>query len=86
MHTIELLREALALLEQCGYTVRQEWLDGGGSGACRVKGRKWFFLDLALAPDEQLELAADALRGEPEVTGLPIPRPLCDLLNSRKAA
>lgn len=86
MHTIELLREALGLLQQCGYAVRQEWLDGGGSGACQLKGRKWFFLDLALGPDEQLDLAVDALRQEPEVSRLPMPLQLRGLLMFRKVA
>ena len=34
MHTVDLLEEALGLVERVGYRVRQEWLDGGGGGGC----------------------------------------------------
>lgn len=86
MHTVELLREALSLIERVGYSIRQEWLGGCGGGACQVKGRKWFFLDLASAPDEQLETALDALRGDPQAAQLPMPQQLRDLLKLRKSA
>ena len=86
MHTVELLREALGLIERVGYTIRQEWLGGGGSGACQVQGKKWFFLDLASGPEEQLELALDALRGDPEAAQLPMPYQLRELLKLRKSA
>jgi hypothetical protein len=86
MHTVELLSDALRLVEDCGYTIRHEWLGGGGSGACLVKGKKWFFVDLALAPEEQLDLALDALRHEPDTLRLPIHHPLRDLLALRKVA
>ena len=86
MHTVELLHEALDLIGRCGYTIRQEWLGGGGSGACQVKGKKWFFLDLALGPEDQLALAVDALRAEPQAAGLPMPHQLRDLLKLRRSA
>lgn len=86
MHTVELLREALGLIERCGYTIRQEWLGGGGSGACHVKGKKWFFLDVALGPEDQLDTALDALRREPDAARLPMPHQLRSLLQLRKTA
>jgi hypothetical protein len=86
MHTVELLQEALGLIERCGYTIRQEWLAGGGSGACRLKGRKCYFLDLALGPEDQLDVAIDALRHEPEAASLPMPHQLRELLKLRKSA
>ncbi len=86
MHTIEILQEALRLLQQCGYTIREEWLEGGGGGACRFRGAKWFFMDLALAPDEQLDAAVAALRDEAEVIGVPMPQPLRELLGLRRCA
>ena len=86
MHTVELLREALGLIERCGYTIRHEWLGGGGSGACQVQGKKWFFLDLALGPEDHLDMVLEALRGEPEAAQLPMPYQLRDLLKLRKSA
>ncbi len=86
MHRVELLREALGLLKRSGYTIRQEWLGGGGSGACQLKGRKLFFLDLALAIEDQLDAAVFALQGEPEAAKLPMPHQLRELLQLRKSA
>jgi len=64
MHTVELLQEALEAARRLGYEVRQDWLGGNGGGHCLVRGRKWLLLDLAQTPDEQLEVLAEALRGE----------------------
>lgn len=73
MHTVDLVEQALALLGQLGYAVRQEALAGNGGGACELKGRKIFFLDLDLGPDERLEQVIAALRREPAVNRLPMP-------------
>ncbi len=67
MRTVEALRAVLRLAEQAGYEVRHEWLDGAGGGACEVKGRKLLVLDLALGPQEQLQIVLDALHRDPEV-------------------
>ena len=64
MHTVELLKEAVQTAEQLGYEVRQDWLGGNGGGHCLVRGRKWLLLDLAQSADEQLNIVAEALRGE----------------------
>jgi hypothetical protein len=74
MHTVDLLEQALALAESQGYIVRQDWFGGAGAGACELKGRRWLFVDLALAPREQLEQVLDALSDvvEPQAT-LPFP-------------
>jgi hypothetical protein len=86
MHTVDLLEQALALAESQGYIVRQDWFGGTGAGACELKGRRWLFVDLALAPREQLEQVLDALREvvEPQAT-LPFPE-LQKAFNLRKAA
>ena len=86
MHTVEMLEQALDLATRLGYTVRQEWLAGSGGGACELKGRKLFFLDLDLAPGEQLELALEALRREPDAVKLPMPPQLRQLLRVRRIA
>ena len=65
MRTVELLERALAVAETLGYTVRHEYLAGGGGGACEYAGRKWLFVDLALSADEQLDQVVEALRSEP---------------------
>jgi hypothetical protein len=84
MHTVELLEQALDLIARLGYQIRQESLAGCGSGGCEVKGRKLFFLDLDLGPDEQLEQALDTLRREPAVQQLPMSSALQELLKPGK--
>ena len=86
MHTVELLQQALDLTGRLGYEIRQEWLDGSGSGGCLLNGKKVFFLDLALGPSDQLEGVIDTLRREPDAINLPVPQELRDLLRVRKSA
>jgi hypothetical protein len=88
MHTVELLEQSLDLAKRLGYTIRQEWLAGSGGGSCELNGRKLFFLDLDLGPDEQLEQVLVALRYEPDVLlqKLPMPQELRELLKIRKIA
>jgi len=66
MHTVEMLQEAVEAARRLGYEVRQDWLAGDGGGHCLVRGRKWLLLDLAQSAEEQLDVVADALRGEAE--------------------
>jgi hypothetical protein len=80
------LGAAIALAEQVGYRVRQEWLDGSGGGDCVVRGQKLIFLDLAVGPLDQLELVIDVLRRDPAVVSASMPHPLRDLLGVRKSA
>ncbi len=49
------------LASRLGYQIRQEYLSGNGGGGCVLKGKKIFFLDLALDPAEQLDLVIDTL-------------------------
>jgi hypothetical protein len=86
MHTVEILEQVVDLAMRLGYTVRQEWLAGSGGGGCELKGRKLFFLDLDLSPDEQLEQILDTLRREPDAQKLPMPGELRELLKVRKIA
>ena len=86
MHTVEMLEQALDLAARLGYTIRQEWLAGSGGGGCELKGRKLFFLDLDLGPDEQLEQVLETLRREPDAAQLPMPHELRELLKVRKIA
>lgn len=86
MHTVELLEEALELAERMGFKVRQEWLDGRGSGACELKGRRWIFLDLAEPAREQLAAVAECLRSlGPGATASMSP-PLRSAVGLRRAA
>jgi hypothetical protein len=64
MHTVAMLNEALDTARRLGYEVRQDWLGGDGGGHCLVRGRKWLLLDVAQSADEQLDVVAEALRGE----------------------
>ena len=86
MHTVELLEEAVGLAERAGYRVRQEWMGGSGGGGCEIKGRKWIFLDLSLAPRDLLDVVVDVLRLDATALSLPMPYPLRDLLQVRKTA
>jgi hypothetical protein len=86
MHTVEILEQALDLASRLGYTIRQESLAGNGGGGCELKGRKLFFLDLDLAPDEQLEQVLHTLRREPEAVNLPMPHELRERLKVRRIA
>ena len=82
MHTVELLEESLVLAKRLGYQLRQEWLGGSGGGGCEIKGQKWIFIDLALPPDEQLELVLDTLRREEAVETCEMSVELAQLLKS----
>jgi hypothetical protein len=61
MHTVDLLNESLQAARGLGYEARFEWLGGTGGGACEIHGRRWIFLDLALAPAEHLQLVQEVL-------------------------
>jgi hypothetical protein len=86
MLTVEMLEQALDLAMRLGYTVRQDCFAGSGGGACQLKGRKFLFVDLDVGPEEQLDQVIAALRHEPIVPSLPIPRELGELLGVRKIA
>lgn len=85
MHTVELLEQAIALAEQRGFVVRQDWLAGSAAGACEFNGRRWLLIDLAQSPREQLDLVLAALsRFSPQVPGVATSH--LQSLPSRKAA
>ena len=86
MHTVQLLERAIDRLRQLGYGVRQEYLGGTGGGSCEVKGQKWLFLDLALSPDEQLEVVVNVLRQELAISYLPSPAENSETSQLRKSA
>ena len=86
MRTVELFEQYARVAEQLGYQVRLEWLGGGAGGACEFGGRKWIFVDLAVSPEEQLEQVAEALRIDPGVHLLSLPRDVARGLGIQKAA
>ena len=86
MHTVALLKEAIFAAEGLGYSIRQEWLDGSGGGACEIGGKKWLFLDLALSPLEQLDQVIEALRGDPGIFSISCSAELYRLLGLRRSA
>jgi hypothetical protein len=86
MHTAELLQEALEAARGLGYDVRQDWLGGDGGGHCLVRGRRMLLLDVAQSPDEQLDVVADALRGDSQMATLKLSRSLAERLDYRAAA
>lgn len=62
MHTIDLLEEALWLARQAGWEVRQELLDSGRGGVCRLGNKHLLFIDRSLPAAEQLEQVMLGLR------------------------
>jgi hypothetical protein len=86
MHTVELLEQAIALAERCGFVVRQDWFGGSAAGACEFKGRRWIFIDLALSPREQLDQVLDALRELPNLAQVEMGVQLQKMISLRKAA
>jgi hypothetical protein len=86
MHTVQLLNEALDAAKRLGFDVRQDWLGGNGGGHCLVRGRRMLLLDVAQSPDEQLDIVADALRGEKQVATLKVSRSLAERIAGRTAA
>ncbi len=86
MHTVEMLEEALELAERLGFKVRQEWLDGRGSGVCELKGQKWIFLDLAEPAREQLQAVAEGLQSLGPGISASMSAPLRATVGKRRAA
>jgi hypothetical protein len=84
MNTVEALEQACELLRQLGYQIREESLAGSGGGGCEIHGRKTFFLDLDLGPDEQLDQVLETLHNEPKTTELPMSAGLRKLLTTGK--
>lgn len=75
-NTIALLDQAIAAVEKLGYSVRREWLAGGQGGACVLKGKKMLFLDLTASPTDQLDQVLSALRRDPELVKVKLPKAL----------
>jgi hypothetical protein len=86
MHTVELLQEAMDVARRLGYEVRQDWLGGDGGGHCIVRGRKWLLLDVAQTAEEQLDVVAEALRGESGAARVAKSRELANRLELRSVA
>jgi hypothetical protein len=67
--TTQLVNELEELAQRCGIEVRHERLlreigYRARSGSCKVKEKNLVILDRTLAPAEQLEILADALRAQ----------------------
>jgi hypothetical protein len=87
MHAPALLAEALKLVREFDYQIREEYLEGAGGGHCSFAGKKWLLLDVTQTPREQLADALDALRCEPAVRSRTLSPLLIELLGgTRKAA
>src|SRR5580700_1855103 len=67
--TAQLVTELEELAQRCGIEVRHEKLlreigYRARSGSCKVREKNLVILDRALAPPEQVEILAEALRGQ----------------------
>jgi hypothetical protein len=67
--TAQLMTELEELAQRCGIEVRHEKLlreigYRARSGSCKVRDKNLVILDRALAPPEQVEILAEALRGQ----------------------
>ncbi len=66
--TVQLVTELEELAQRCGIEVRHEKLlrevgYRARSGSCKVREKNLVILDRTLAPAEQVEILAEALRG-----------------------
>jgi hypothetical protein len=86
IHSADLLESALRITAQLGYQVREDLLDGFPGGACRLKGKKWLFVDPSLTCRERLQIVLDALAGDPDTAGIELPTALAQVINGRTAA
>jgi hypothetical protein len=86
MHTVDLVKEAIALAQGAGYRIRQEYLGGAMGGGCEFGGQKWIFLDVSLGPVDQLDQVLEALRHDPDLVGMPMPDELRNRIGVRKSA
>ena len=86
MHVAALLAEALELVRQLDYQIREENLEGGGGGHCSFSGKKFLLLDITQSPREQLTDALDALRCEPAVRDCTLSPELSAMLMGAKRA
>lgn len=61
VHSLELLEHACDVARQLDFGIRQEWMDGISSSYCRIRGRRWIFLDATAPTTERLRHVALAL-------------------------
>ncbi len=62
MHSVDLLKEVLALAEKSGFEIRHDYLGDSTGGACRIGGKWLLFVDQTLTAPEQLTQVVQALR------------------------
>jgi len=84
MYIAGLLDQALAIAEELGYTIRQEWLDGKEGGRCEYGGQTWLFIDLALSTEDQLNQAVEAICEDPAIHTKNLPPELQAFIQSRE--
>ncbi len=67
MNIVARLEKGIIAVQNLGYSVRQEWLDGEGGGVCILRGEKILFLDLSQDINEQLDVVLEILRKDPAI-------------------
>ena len=80
MDSLQLLAEALNIARQLGFEIREELIGEGKGGACRIRGRKYLFLDPQLGPRDRLQRVLDAIRDDAGLAQLSIRPALKHLL------
>jgi hypothetical protein len=85
MDSVQALEEALAVAKRLGFDVREDSL-GGAGGACRIRGRKFLYLELNSSVRERLDQVLTALRGEPELQRIQVSPALRRLFRAERAA
>lgn len=58
---LERWNRALTVIRAAGFTLREEWI-GGGGGLCEFGGKKYFFSDQSLSLFERIDQAEEAVR------------------------
>ena len=62
MNTVAELDKKLEQIRTLGYEVHFDWFGGTGGGACRLGNRYCLFLDLAMGPDDHLNVVDELLQ------------------------
>lgn len=86
MNHVHHLDEWLSIAQRLGYQIRYDYFGGTGGGVCQFNGKKWLFIDLALSPQDQLELVANALGNDALLDTIPLTDEMRQLIRGLKAA
>ena len=86
MNHVHQLDEWIEVAQKLGYHIRYDYFGGTGGGVCQYGGKKWLFIDLALPPQEQLDLISTTLNADPLLDTVKISSRLREEISHRRVA